>query len=38
MVAGSPAVDGWARSSIFRVSAVGPQVFVWNAPEPRRVL
>jgi hypothetical protein len=38
IVAGRPAVDGWLRSSIFSVSAVGPQVLVWKFPEPRNVL
>jgi hypothetical protein len=38
IVAGRPAVDGWVRSSIFSVSAVGPQVLVAKLPEPRNVL
>jgi hypothetical protein len=38
MVAGSPAVDACVVFSMRNVSAVGPQVLVWNADEPRKVL
>src|SRR5689334_2347797 len=37
MVAGSPAIAGWLRSSIFSVSEVGPQLLLWKVPVPRKV-
>ena len=37
-VAGRFRVAAWVRLSARIVTRVGPQVFVWNAPVPRKVL